>query len=400
MSRRLTLVATLFFFGGSVSEASAFGVKHSAQGELVRWHRDRVTWTVDRSVRGVAGASAAIEAAVGAWTERGGAPILAAGPPDATIQPGFDGKNVVYYAADGYGPAGSALAVTLLSFDDRTGEVLDADVVLNGKYHFAPIVNDAHDKHDEPTYDIGRVMAHEMGHALGLSDELADVDALMYPYIPRSRSLATSPRADDLAGLTQLYGGASGHAPAASSGETAASPTGAGCTGAVIARSTPGPLPWAALVAAGLAVTALVVARSRGPRAGRLGAAGGALVAAGALVMVPPVDRGSASSRELERASVDVAPAPLAAPLSGEAIVVGVTTSVVGGVFRSELELETVATESAALPPLLRALAWGGTLGGVRQVVGGDPVPRRGERVAIAFVEDHVVARAMTSIPE
>lgn len=391
MSSRLTFAATMALCLVSAREAAAFEVKHSAEGELVRWRRSSVEWTVDRSVREVPGAGAAIEAAVDAWTQRGGAPTLVAGPPDASVEPGFDGKNTIFYAADGYEPAAGALAVTLLSFDDRTGEVLDADVVLNGKYHLAPVSLDAPitalSATEVATYDIGRVVAHEMGHALGLSDEHENPDALMYPFVPRSRVLATSPGADDLAGLAELYGG---RASTAASDDEVGS-TKAGCTGAVVARSSPRHVPVTTFLAAGLALAAVAFARGRGPRRGRRAVAGGAVVAAAALVVAPPLTHGAATH---------MTSAGHATAFDAKALVTKASTTAAHGVFRTELELTTTSCASSSCPPVTRTTMWGGTLGGVRQVVGGAHVPQRGEQVGIALEHDRSTPRAITRIVE
>src|SRR5690349_16429067 len=119
--------------------ANAFEIKHADDGELVRWRRSGVTWSVDRSVREVKGGDDAVATAVAAWTGRAGAPKLEIERKDAKLEPGLDGKNAVFYAKDGFEPAGDVLAVTVLSFDERTGEVLDADIILNGKYELGVV---------------------------------------------------------------------------------------------------------------------------------------------------------------------------------------------------------------------------------------------------------------------
>lgn len=388
MSRRLTFAAALAIALATVSEARAFEVKHTGGGELVRWRRGRVEWTVDRSVREVPGASGAVAAAVLAWTERGGAPTLVSGPPDASIEPGLDGKNTISYARDGFAPAGDALAVTIVSFDDRTGEVLDADIVMNGKYEFESFAPDAEVLPQRfatgvATYDVGRVVAHEMGHALGLSDERNRSEALMYPFVPRSRALGALPVTDDLAGLATLYG--SSEAAGSSEGGE-----GAGCGGAIVARSGPRGVSGATYLAAGLALTALVVARGRGHRRRRRAAAGCTAMAAAALVLVPP----SASPGASPGSGATKAPA-----FDTKAVVTSVHTVSLDGVFRSELELTTIRCAARSCPPVSRAVVWGGTLNGIRQVIGGDLAPMRGDQVSVVL-EPSGAARVMTADTE
>ena len=343
----IALAATLV----STTSAQAFEVKHAEGGELVRWWRPGVAWTVDQSVKDVPGGEAAVAAAIAAWTQQAGAPRLSLAAKGAPSKPGLDGTNGIFYAKDGYAPAGGALAITVLSFDDASGEVLDADIVLNGKYELGTIdaalpAPNAADAPGAGTYDIVRVLAHEMGHALALSDEPERKDALMYPYVPRAQILSAAPGSDDLAGPETLYAGAPEGADA----------TGAtGCSGS---GTTAGPS--GAWCVVGLSLTALVLARKRRAAVG--------LGTLAAMVMLAPVSA---------RAST---------PTESESIVTEVETTAQGGILQSEV---TVITDGSAVS---RHVLWGGRLGGIRQIVGGFSVPRAGERVRIV-----VASRASAS---
>jgi len=234
---------------GLTHRAEAYELKHTAGGTAVSWRAADVEWTVDASVRKVPGAEDAVIAAAAAWSGRGGGPSLAVTEVGADLKPGLDGKNGVFFVESGFPPVGDALAVTVLSFDADTGQVLDADILLNGSYRLgvvtapdedagsgaeltvAPAATSVPVAADAP-YDIRRVLAHEMGHALALSDELHDSSALMYPYVPRGVVLSLSPSSDDVTGLSTLYepgtgGGAGGSATsAAKDGNAARSATG------------------------------------------------------------------------------------------------------------------------------------------------------------------------------
>lgn len=382
-------------------EAKAFEVKHAADGNLVSWRRANVSWTIDSSVRKVQGGEDAVAAAALAWSQRSGAPALAVEQVDAKLEPGLDGTNAVFFVEGGFAPAGNALAVTVLSFDDRTGEVLDADIVLNGKYHLGSVANGtthpaAVTEPGGETYDIGRVIAHEMGHALALSDEYANKSALMNPYVPRGVALATSPGDDDLAGLTTLYGSAESadlaqaaqaeHLAGAGSAATAGSAGSA--TGCAVATA-PRPLraPATIYVAAGLALAALAMARgARAPRA-RRGAAGCTVLAATALFVLPAVTTEPAPHRREIAATVDA-----------KAIVTNVSTISLHGVFRSEVELSTTSCASNDCPPVSRFVTWGGTIGHVRQVIGGVHVPVMGDSVGLVL--EHRVVRRLAPLSE
>lgn len=96
------------------------------------------------------------------------------------------------------GGLGDALAVTRLRWDDRSGELLDADTIFNVN---ADLLSDG---------DIFRqVTMHELGHVMGLdhSDACGDsgVGTLMKSFLSPSASRITSPSADDIAGANAIY---------------------------------------------------------------------------------------------------------------------------------------------------------------------------------------------------
>jgi len=356
--------------------ASAYEVKHSTQGELVRWKTANVGWALDPSLNRLKGGTDAVAEAVDAWSARGGAPTLDVVDTVTAHTAGFDRVNTITHSRGAHALAGKALAITILSFDDRTGAVLDADVVINGKYRFgAPSIK------DESTYDIGRVVSHEMGHALGLSDEPSHEEVIMFPYVAPARVLSTAPTADDIAGLEKLYAGGAALADASSDS--------AGCGGATVARRNHTTLPTTAFAAVALVGAALVFAR--GNQRSRRVAAGGA-VAAALVVGAPPSlsptkatprvalhdDAFATSATSATPAAADVAP--------GEASVVASRTTNVDGIFRTELTLAMASCGGVATcSPRVEAVAWGGTMGGVRQEVGGVAAPQTGDRVKVAF---------------
>jgi hypothetical protein len=209
---------------GGAGDAQAFVVKHSAQGMPVHWPRKEVAFEIDPSVaRMAAGAETAIAAAAQLWTGAGGAPTLSMTSAVSASQPAFDGKNVVYFAPTGYAPAGRALAITILTYNAATGEILDADVVVNGRYHFdvlpsnatadphaQPISNDGTTNLNGPTetsgkFDVQHVLAHEFGHTLGMSDEPADQSAMMYLSTKPGDATVRTLAVDDLDGISSLY---------------------------------------------------------------------------------------------------------------------------------------------------------------------------------------------------
>lgn len=83
-----------------------------------------------------------------------------------------DNRNIVYAepSADAFLSAfgRAALSATLVTSDLTTGEILDADIVLNiGAFRFVD-TNDPARCSDTSTADLAGVLIHETGHLLGL----------------------------------------------------------------------------------------------------------------------------------------------------------------------------------------------------------------------------------------
>ncbi|HEX8795711.1 MAG TPA: matrixin family metalloprotease, partial [Polyangiaceae bacterium] len=176
----------------------------------------------------------------------------------------------ILYLPDGYPPAGDALAVTISTVDVGTGELLDTDIVINGRYAFAVLAHDARPADgaqpvamegqaahaDGPLgpFDLQHVVAHEMGHALGLGDVQNDLGAVMFAYTSAGDASRRAPSPDDVAGLDSLYAGADWRA---------------GCSASRVGRERAeidGVL--LAWVSIGCAVVLLRRRRARGVRAG------------------------------------------------------------------------------------------------------------------------------------
>jgi hypothetical protein len=111
------------------------------------------------------------------------------------------------------------------------------------------------------------------------------------------------------------------------------------------------------------------------------------VLAACALVVLPPSGSVAAPAARDVRARVE-----------------SVRTTSVHGLFRSEVELRTTscASNDNECPAALHAVVWGGSLGGVRQIVGGVDTPREGERVRVVLegATSHDVASLVRDVAE
>jgi hypothetical protein len=361
--------------------AEAFQLKHSSNGKPLLWARSQVSYVLDGSVeQAVPGGAVAVSNAVAAWSGTGGGPPLSISATVSGAKAGLDGQNSVLFASNGFAPAGNALAVTVTSYDVATGDIIDTDIVVNGIYPFAVLsaraepangtvgistdgspADDTAASHVTP-FDLGHVVSHEIGHTLGLADERDTDSALMYAFTMPGDASTRAPATDDVDGLDALY--------AASLGPTAASPGQSGCGQASMAGSRARPADaWGGLaLVAGAGVW--LASRGRFRKAVRFALPIGAALVA--LVVSP--------------ASARSAPGSAGLLVSASARVVDVSTSNVGGVFETTIELAPTSCREQPCPARVQAHAWGGTLGGITQEVGGGSVPGVGDLVDIAFV--------------
>jgi hypothetical protein len=108
------------------------------------------------------------------------------------------------------------LAATTFVFDEPTGEILESDIFFNSAFSWS-----AQPAGEASKYDVGSIAVHEIGHLLGLSHsalgetEVVEGDrravlalgAVMFPIAyPPGNTLGRTLRADDVAGMTDLYG--------------------------------------------------------------------------------------------------------------------------------------------------------------------------------------------------
>jgi hypothetical protein len=213
------VVATISFVLGVPSSALAYEVRVAPNGAPVHWASDKIEIVLSPSLdRAAPGARDAAVQALRAWAGVSGAPAISTVPGDGSEVPANDGKNTITFAPGGYAPAGNALAITQLTYDDASGEIVDCDIILNGAYTFAVLDDDARAgagvaavsteggrERARGTFDLLHVFAHETGHALGLRDEPSDRDALMYPFTKPHDASLRSPTSDDLAGVSYVY---------------------------------------------------------------------------------------------------------------------------------------------------------------------------------------------------
>lgn len=122
-----------------------------------------------------------------------------------------DRKNVIVWREDAWPPPGvpagaappEVAALTTLSYDATTGEIVDADMDLNGFDFFWTTTDDK----TSAATDIQNVLTHEVGHLIGLDDltSVASKDATMYGTTQQAELDKRDLAADDVQAVCAVY---------------------------------------------------------------------------------------------------------------------------------------------------------------------------------------------------
>lgn len=160
-------------------------------------------------------AKAALEVAEEAfafWTDtechRGGSPPLTfigqgevrCKAPEYNCAPDDWNANVIMFQDDFWPHHPGALAVTCVTMNLDTGEILDADIELNTPYFDFALPGETRGE------DLRTVLTHEVGHFLGLNHSHVDGSVMFESY--ESDLIFSSLSDDDIAGICETYPGA------------------------------------------------------------------------------------------------------------------------------------------------------------------------------------------------
>ncbi|HET9932863.1 MAG TPA: matrixin family metalloprotease [Polyangiaceae bacterium] len=246
----------------------AAGLKHTTKGAEVRWRLQSTTVRIDSSLSHLgSGAENAVKQAFTTWTQSEAAlpRVKFETTSKAEAQAAPDGKNTVVLAPITVKGHEHDLAITLTYSDEQTGDIVEADIVVNSEYPFKLLAmsaendledDDSSNGNGSPTtttgtqpsvnsarascqatakapscdggaYDLQNVVTHEVGHFFGLGEDMDDATSTMYYCTSRCETHKRVLTNDDTTVMNVLY---------APSTATDGSPASAGgCGGARIA---------------------------------------------------------------------------------------------------------------------------------------------------------------------
>lgn len=334
--------------------AAAWDVRTDSEGDVVRWSHplelvldssaaallrdDHAEVAISAAVRNVDDATPFLDVSV----------RVAKATPIGYVVGASDNQNSILVLEDWPYAAGT-LAVTLVTLNARTNELLDADIAFNVEGHHFRVLPDA--VKDERRFDdVQNTITHELGHVLGLMHNSADEGLVMYPSAPPGEIVKRSLKTDDRDGLLSLYG--------------AAPEPGTTAPGPIVGCSATGTAPTSALIAA---LGLLLVLRSSRVRARHLALA--ACLPALALASEPSMPAAIIRADEVVLVQVS-ARQSLRHPQHPGLIV-------------TELTLAPVECLKGACAPLTAIVVAGGRIGDIEQIAVHEPVPTVGARVLV-----------------
>ncbi len=203
----------------------------TADGKPELWFERQVTVVIDRGVADVApDAPGAVARGFGAWLGSGArVPALAFELSSDRLHAARDGRHTVTVGEVTPGRERD-LAQTISYVDAASGEIVEADIVLNESFDFS-LLDEVAAKNDEAEscskggghapagaacgYDLQNLLSHESGHFFGLAENYDDPRATMYACSARCETHKRDLEPEDAASLAALYEDGPSDAPVA-----------------------------------------------------------------------------------------------------------------------------------------------------------------------------------------
>lgn len=200
--------------GRANPEATPFGYTE-------RWWQGKVAVTIDESMSKVwPDVEAGVARAFDDWDDSGAKlPSVSFGMHTAEplmLEP--DGENRIYYVPITVPGHQHDLGMTLQHVSPSTGEILEADIVINSNHPFALLDarkgNSAEAERGSSAetvtecsekYDVTSVVMHEIGHFWGLGEDMTDASAAMYFSTAPCNIAKRMLKADDVLAISSLY---------------------------------------------------------------------------------------------------------------------------------------------------------------------------------------------------
>ena len=233
------------------------GFRQSKTGKNQLWQKKALTIHLDDSIAKL-GATEAVTQAFAHWVESDPRlPDISFDTGKTSATPRQDGKSTISFARITAPGHERDLAITMTYSEDQSGEIVEADVVLNSMYAVGVLKaredqwrrnrgdDDQREKsssagtmNDEAEdcqnrYDVQNIVTHEAGHFFGLGEDPVERDATMFQKIDQCETHKRALLASDTTAVATLY------AESEDPEEAAAGPRACSFVGAPAAGASP-----------------------------------------------------------------------------------------------------------------------------------------------------------------
>jgi MYXO-CTERM domain-containing protein len=194
------------------------GYRRSSTGVDQHWAKKSVTVYLDGSLQKLGkGGDDAVMQAFGSWAASDPRlPDLAFDSGQTSTQPKQDGKSTVSYGEISTPGHEKDVAITITYSNDKTGEILEADMILNARYPMGVLkakLGEAskHEQHEQESddcddrYDAQNVATHEAGHFFGLGEDMTERRAAMFLSIGQCETHKRALAPTDVSAVSTLY---------------------------------------------------------------------------------------------------------------------------------------------------------------------------------------------------
>lgn len=204
------------------------GYRQSKTGKYQHWKKKAITIHLDDSIAKL-GATEAVTRAFAHWVESDQRlPDISFDTGDTSAAPKHDGKSTISFARITTPGHERDLAITMTYSEDHSGEIVEADVVLNSIYPLGVLEaredqwrRNRHGEHDTDSgsyasmsdeakdcqnrYDVQSIATHEAGHFFGLGEDPVELDATMFQSIDQCETHKRVLSTTDIAAVSTLY---------------------------------------------------------------------------------------------------------------------------------------------------------------------------------------------------
>lgn len=204
------------------------GYRQSKTGKYQHWKKKALTIHLDDSIAKL-GATEAVTRAFAHWVESDPRlPDITFDTGETSATPKHDGKSTISFARITIPGHERDLAITMTYSEDQSGEIVEADVVLNSIYAMAVLEaredqwrRNHRGEHDSDSgsrtsmsdeskdcqnrYDVQSIATHEAGHFFGLGEDPVELDATMFQTIDQCETHKRVLSTTDIAAVSTLY---------------------------------------------------------------------------------------------------------------------------------------------------------------------------------------------------